>query len=205
MWTAGAVGSVSDYYFCAKASTTATLCCGCAAICSEESCPAATKAARGGLCPPCAEASVAKTAQYAAQLWASVPQLNRVPPRLSTRTGGATATECSTLIKTDLSCFWPLSNKTLVGICSKNPNDRLCTTHCTEVAHVPAKSPDDCCRLCNQPAWRARSVNGYAYNHAQQLCYLVAPGHMHQRAHLVNCSKAGGLHCTNDTSGFIAQ
>ena len=74
IWTAGAVGSVSDYYFCAKPSSpAASMCCGCAAVCNQETCPAAAKQARGGMCPPCPEISEAKTAVYAAQMWASVP------------------------------------------------------------------------------------------------------------------------------------
>jgi hypothetical protein len=70
MWTAGAVGSVSDYYFCVPH------CCGCAANCSTAACPAAAARARGGTCPSCPETSASKTARYAAQMWASVPQLN---------------------------------------------------------------------------------------------------------------------------------
>eukprot|EP01051_Picozoa_sp_SAG22_P000175 SAG22_NODE_3_length_48349_cov_158.681180_36_plen_487_part_00 len=112
---------------------------------------------------------------------------------------------CSTMAKTDLSCFWPLSNSTLIAICSKNPADKLCTTYCTEVAQVPAQSAADCCTMCTQPAWRARHVNGFAYNHEQKLCYLVAPGNAHRYAHLVNCSNAGGSHCSNDTSGFVTH
>ena len=59
--------------------------------------------------------------------------------------------------------------------------------------------------MCTQLAWRARHVNGFAYNHEQKLCYLVAPGSVHSHAHLVNCSKAGGSHCSNDTSGFVTH
>eukprot|EP01052_Picozoa_sp_SAG31_P055640 SAG31_NODE_15476_length_753_cov_1.061162_1_plen_145_part_00 len=111
---------------------------------------------------------------------------------------------CWMMNNTDLSCFWPLSNRTLSGICSVNASAPLCTTYCTELMQLPAPSAASCCNLCiNSSSGVDNRCTAFAWNRKQQLCYMVGAGSMQVHGHLVNCSKAGGSHCSSDTSGFI--